>query len=715
MTGFIYEKNKQDIVTITMDMEGPVNTMNEKYMELMEETVERLESEKESIKGVIITSAKTTFFAGGDLKSLLKVNKGDEEEYFEATEKNKQYLRRLEKLGKPVVAAINGAALGGGCEICLACNYRVAINDPKSKIGMPEVSLGLLPGAGGIVRTVRMLGLQNALPLLLEGKRLKPERALKAGLIDELAIDTDDMIEKAIKYIDNNPEVIQPFDMDGYKIPGGDMKDSNILQIAQIAPSMLYKKTKGLMPAPKKILSVAVESLQVDVDTALRIESRGFTSLVVSPEAKNMITTFFFQLNELNAGGSRPKDIEKTKVKKVGVLGAGMMGQGIAYVSAKAGIEVILKDISIEAAEKGKEYSKNICDKLIAKKRMDETKKDILLSLIKPVETDEELEGCDLIIEAVFENLELKKKIFKDTEKYLVNDGVYSSNTSTLPITELSTAIAKPEKFIGLHFFSPVEKMPLLEIITSDKTDAKTLAKSFDYAQQIRKTPIVVNDSRGFFTSRVFGTFIDEGCKLLKEGIDPVLIDKLARQAGMPVGPLEVHDEVSQELSKKVAATNRELDKMTEQDFCNIHLSSVEVGDRMIDEFKRGGRAYGGGYYEYPEKGKKYIWPKLYELYHNPEVNLPHQDIKDRILFRQIIESLKCLEEGVFESVINGNIGSIMGIGFPPHTGGVFQFINTYGIGKFIDRLRELEEKYGDDFCTPKILLEKIEKDELFI
>ncbi|MCP3923652.1 MAG: 3-hydroxyacyl-CoA dehydrogenase [Desulfobacterales bacterium] len=715
MTGFIYEKNEQDIVTITMDMEGPVNTMNEKYMELMAETIERLESEKDSFKGVIIASAKKTFFAGGDLNNLLAINKGDEEEFFKANEINKQYLRRLEKLGKPVVAAINGAALGGGCEICLACNYRVAINDPKSQIGMPEVSLGLLPGAGGVVRTVRMLGLQNALPLLLEGKRLKPERALKAGLIDELADDANDMIEKAVKYINANPEAVQPFDVDGYKIPGGDLKNPNVLQVAMIAPSMLLKKTKDLMPAPKKILSVAVESLRVDVDTALRIESRGFTSLITSDVAKNMITTFFFQLNELNAGGSRPKEIEKTKVKKVGILGAGMMGQGIAYVSAKAGIEVILKDISMEAAEIGKDYSRKICDKLVSKKRMDGAKKDALLNLIKPVEKDEELEGCDLIIEAVFENIELKKKLFKDTEKYLTKNGVYGSNTSTLPITELSKAVSKPENFIGLHFFSPVEKMPLLEIITSHKTNAQTLAKSFDYAQQIKKVPIVVNDSRGFFTSRVFGTFIDEGCKLLKEGVDPVLIDKLARMAGMPVGPLEIHDEVSQELSKKVAATNRDLDKMIGQEFSDIHLSSVEVGNRMIDEFGRGGRAYGGGYYEYPENGKKYIWPKLYELYHNPEVNLPHQDIKDRILFRQVIESLKCYEEGVFESVINGNIGSIMGIGFPPHTGGVFQFINTYGLNNFVKRVRELSDKYGSDFEVPQILLDRAEKEELFV
>ena len=715
MTGFIYEKNDEKIVTITMDMTGPVNAMNEEFIDLMDETVERLEREKDDISGVIITSAKKTFFAGGDLKMLIGVQKGDESSFFKANEINKSYLRRLEKLGKPVVAAINGAALGGGCEICLACHHRISLNNPKIQIGMPEVSLGLLPGAGGIVRTIRMLGLQNALPLVLEGKRLKPEKALKAGLIDELADTVDDMMQKAVLFIRSNPEAVQPWDAPGFKIPGGDAKDPNVMQVMQAAPCMLFKKTKGLMPAPKKILAVAADSLRVDFDTALRIESRGMTSLVVTPEAKNMITAFFFQLNELNGGGSRPDHIEKTSVRKLGILGAGMMGQGIAYVSAKVGIEVILKDISLEAAEKGKAYSRVICDKLVAKGRLAESKRDDLLNLITPTDSDDDLNGCDLIIEAVFENIELKNKIIKSTEEYLSPKGVWGSNTSTLPITELAKAASKPDNFIGIHFFSPVEKMPLVEIITGEKTSDETLAKAFDYAQKINKIPIVVNDSRGFFTSRVFGTFIDEGCRLLKEGVDPVLIDMLARSAGMPVGPLEVHDEVSQELSKKVSATNKDLDKARDENFCGISPTATEVGNRMIDEFGRRGRAYGGGYYEYPENGKKYIWPKLYELYHKPEVKLPHQDIKDRILFRQIVESLKCLEEGVFESVINGNIGSIMGIGFPPHTGGVFQFINTYGIGKFIDRLRELEEKYGDDFCTPKILLEKIEKDELFV
>lgn len=714
MSGFIYEKNKDNIVTITMDMPGPVNAMNEEFIRLMEETVIRLESEKNDITGVIITSAKDTFFAGGDLNQLVKIQKGQEKEFFDSAEKNKSFLRRLELLGKPVVAAINGAALGGGCEICLACHHRIAINNPKSQIGMPEVSLGLLPGAGGTVRTVRMLGLEKALPLLVEGKRLKPEKALEAGLINELANDRDDMMQKAVKWIKENPTAAQPWDQKGYKIPGGDAKHPYIIQILQAAPSMLYKKTKGLMPAPKKILSVAAESLRVDFDTALRIESRGLTSLVVSPEAKNMINTFFFQLNDLNAGGSRPKGVEKTKVKKLGMIGAGMMGQGIAYVSAKVGIEVILKDISREAAEKGKAYCEKLCAKLVSKGKMAQAQMDELLNLIKPSAEDKDLEGCDLIVEAVFENIELKNKIISGTEKYLVKNGVYGSNTSTLPITELSKATEKPENFIGIHFFSPVEKMPLVEIITGRKTSPETLAKAFDFAQQIKKTPIVVNDSRGFFTSRVFGTFIDEGCKLLQEGINPVLIDTLAKQAGMPVGALAVHDEVSQELTKKVGATNKELDAKRGESFCSTNPTTMEIGNRMVDEFKRGGRAYGGGYYDYPENGPKRIWPKLYDLYYKPEVNYPNQDIKDRILFRQVIESVKCLDEGVFNAVRDANIGSIMGIGFPPHTGGVFQYINTYGIRKFVERAQELAAKYGERFNPPASLKKKAESQGVY-
>ncbi len=714
MGEFTYQKDTQDIVTITMDMTGPVNAMNEEFVELMDGTMDRLEKEKEEIAGVIITSAKDIFFAGGDLNKIISFQKGQEKMIFDSIERTKSYLRRLELLGKPVVAAINGAALGGGCEIGLACHYRIAINDKKTQIGMPEATLGLLPGAGGIVRTVRMLGLGNALSFLMEGKKLRPQKALAAGLINELAEDENDMFEKAKVWIKANPSPVQPWDAKGYKFPGGDADDPMVKQILQIAPGMLYQKTRGLMPAPETVLAVAAESLRVDMDTALRIESRGFTKLSVTPVAKNLITTFFFQMNKLNQGESRPKDVGKNTVRKVGILGAGMMGQGLAYVTAKAGIEVLLKDVTIEAADKGKAYSEKLLSKAVKRGWMDEEKKSRVLSLIKPTIKDEDLEGCDLIIEAVFENMDLKHKVIKGTEPFLAKDGVYASNTSTLPITQLAKASNIPENFIGLHFFSPVDKMPLVEIITGEKTSETTLAKGFDFVQQIKKVPIVVNDSRGFFTSRVFATFIDEGCRMVKEGVDPVLVDAMGRMAGMPVGPLTIHDEVAQELTLKIAETNKELDEKLGDDFASGNPLTYELSKLFVKEYGRGGKAHGGGWYEYKEDGSKAIWPKVYELFHMPEVELPKQDMIDRILFRQIIESVKCFEENVLEAVSDANIGSVMGIGFPPYTGGVLQYINTYGVKAFVKRSMALAQKYGARFNPPELLLKKAEKNEWF-
>ena len=714
MSGFIYEKDSENIVTITMDMTGPVNAMNDEFIDLMDGTMDRLEKDKDDIAGVIITSAKDTFFAGGDLKKILSFEKGQEEKFFKAAEKNKKYLRRLEQLGKPVVAAINGAALGGGCEICLACHRRIAIDDTKTRIGMPEVSLGLLPGAGGIVRTVRMLGLQKALPLLVEGKTLRPEQALAEGLVDELAADADDMKKKAVAWINAKPEARQPWDVKGYKIPGGGADDPEIIQLLRVAPGVLYQKTQGVMPAPEAILAVAAESLRVDVDTALRIESRYFTSLVFTPVAKNMINTFFFQLNALNAGGSRPKDAPKSKVQRVGILGAGMMGQGIAYVSARAGIDVVLKDISLEAAEKGKSYSDKLLSKAIKRGKMNEENKSAILDLIKPTAENEALDGCDLIVECVFENMDLKHKVIRETEPCLAKDGVFASNTSTLPITELAKVAGSPKNFIGLHFFSPVDKMPLVEIIMGKNTSAKTLAKGFDYVQQIRKVPIVVNDARGFFTSRVFGTYIDEGCRMVKEGLDAVLVDAMGRQAGMQVGPLTVHDEIAQELIVKVSESNKALDEKLNDNFCAINPVMDEMSRFLVKEHDRRGRAYGGGWYDYPENGNKQIWSKLYDLFYKSDVQLPREDLIDRILFRQIVEALRCYQEGVFNEVRDGNIGSIMGIGFPPYTGGVLQYINSYGVQKFADRAKDLASKYGNRFDPPEVLLKKVENAEFF-
>lgn len=714
MSVFNYEKDADGIVTVTMDMTGPVNAMNEEYRDAMSGTVNKLKAESD-LTGVVFASAKKVFFAGGDLNDLLAAQPGDEAEFMDVLTATKADLRELEKLPVPVVSAINGAALGGGFEICLSTNHRIAYNHKSVQIGLPEVSLGLLPGGGGVVRMVNLLGLQTALPYLLEGKKVTPEKALAAGMIHETVDAIDELVPRAKAWIlenkDNEAAAVQPWDQKGFRIPGGNASSPKLAQVLMATPAMLAKTTRGLLPAPEQILDCAVEAARVDFDAALRTESRGLAYLVTTPQAKNMINTFFFQMNKLNGGASRPKDIEPQLTKKLGVLGAGMMGQGIAYVSAMAGMEVILKDISQESAEKGKAYSEKLLEKRVSRGRMTEEKKTDVLSLIKPTANDEDLQGCDLIIEAVFENMELKNKITASTEKYLAEDGIWGSNTSTLPITLLAEGASKPENFIGIHFFSPVDKMPLVEIICGEETSDIALAKAYDYTRQIRKTPIVVNDSLGFFTSRTFGTYIDEGVRVMTEGVHPVKVDNLGKAIGMPVGPLTVHDETSLELGRKAMETWEAMGvkgKWGEQDAVD------EVTAFMIGENNRGGRHHGGGYYEYLAGGGKTIWPGLLDKYYKPEVEISEEDIKDRMLFRQVIESLKCLETNVLRTVTDGNIGSIMGIGAPVWTGGFLQFVNTYGLEKFQARCEELAETYGERFNCPAIVAEKIAAGETF-
>ena len=714
MSVFQYQKDADGIVTVTMDMTGPVNSMSAEFTPVMKETVKKLEKE-EGLTGVVFASAKKTFFAGGDLNSLLATTPEQTQDFFNNIEDMKADFRRLEKLPVPVVSAINGAALGGGFEICLMTNYRIAYNHKSVQLGLPEVGLGLLPGGGGVVRMVNLLGLQNALPFLLEGKKVTPEKALKAGMIHETVDSLDALIPRAKAYIleqkGNEAAAVQPWDVKGFKIPGGDANSPKLSQVLMGAPAMLAKKTRGLLPAPEQILDCAVEATRLDFDTAMTIESRGLAHLAVTPEAKNMISTYFFQMNKVNGGASRPQGIEPQLTKKVGVLGAGMMGQGIAYVSAMAGIEVILKDISEESSEKGKAYSERLLAKRVANGRMTEEKKATILALIKPTADDNDLQGCDLIIEAVFENIELKNKITQSTEKFLAEDGVWGSNTSTLPITQLAAVSSKAENFIGIHFFSPVDKMALVEIICGDNTSDVALAKAFDYTKQIKKTPIVVNDSLGFFTSRTFGTYFDEGARMVTEGVYPVRVDNLGKAIGMPVGPLTVHDEVSQELSRKAFETWSDMgvmDKWGEQDSLRkvINFLTVENG--------RGGRHHNGGYFDYSADGGKTIWPQLVDQFYKSDVEVSDEDIKDRLLFRQVIETLKCLQSNVLRTVADGNVGSIIGIGAPVWTGGFIQFVNTYGLENFQTRCGELAAKYGERFVCPQIVEDKIFTGETF-
>ncbi len=712
---FNYEKDNQGIVTVTMDMSGPVNAINAEYNDAMDETVQRLESE-EGLTGVIFASAKKVFFAGADLNELVLMDESGSEELFANGEFIKGHFRRLEKLPVPVVAAINGAALGGGYELSLACNHRIAFNHKSVQIGLPECAIGVYPAGGGVVRLTKLIGVEKALDIILKSQRLTPEKALAGGLIDEVVESIDDLLPRAKAWIsentDNKEATAQPWDRKGYKVPGGAINSPRNAQFAAMAPTMLHKQTRGLMPQMTAAMDIAFQSTVLDIDTMLRVEGREFIKVVTGPVAKNMITAFFFQLNKINGGASRPSGVEKNPTRKLGILGAGMMGQGIAYVAARAGIEVVLKDMTQEAADKGKSYSEGLVAKAVKRGKMFQSQADSLLGLITPTAKDEDLQGCDLIIEAVFENIELKNKIIGNTEKYLSDDGFWGSNTSTLPITELAKAASKPANFVGIHFFSPVDKMPLIEIIVGDKTSDEALAKAFDFTQQIRKTPIVVNDSLGFFTSRTFGTYLDEGLQLLTEGVHPVKIDNMGKAIGMPVGPLQVGDETSLELARKAGETWA---AMGVADKWSDGTVTRRVIKDMIDGHGRGGRHHGGGYYEYHADGSKNIWPGLYDLYYKEDTHVPDEDVRDRLMFRQVIEALKCLQTGVLRSVADGNIGSIMGIGAPAHTGGLIQYVNTYGFDKFIIRCDELAATYGERFECPEIVKKHAKSGQLML
>ncbi|TKJ95297.1 3-hydroxyacyl-CoA dehydrogenase [Pseudomonas fluorescens] len=708
-----YEKGQDQIVVLTLDMPGQsANTMNAAYREAMAATLTRLEAEKNEIAGVVITSAKKTFFAGGDLNELIKVDKTHAKAFYDSVLVLKAQLRRLETLGKPVVAAINGAALGGGWEICLACHHRVALDDKSVQLGLPEVTLGLLPGGGGVVRMVRMLGLEKALPYLLEGKKVRPAQALQAGLIDELAADREALLAQARAWVLANPEVRQPWDNKGYAIPGGTPSHPKVAQMLAIAPSILRSKTQGCFPAPEKILCAAVEGAQVDFDTAHLIETRYFTELVTGQVAKNMISTFWFQLNQINAGSSRPQGYAPYVTRKVGVLGAGMMGAGIAYVSACAGIEVVLKDITLAAAEKGKAHSAALLDKKVSRGQLTAEQRETTLARIHPTQDDADLAGCDLIIEAVFEDRALKAKVSAAAQNVVGADAVIASNTSTLPISGLATAVPDQAKFIGLHFFSPVDKMPLVEIIKGARTSDETLARGFDFVLQIKKTPIVVNDSRGFFTSRVFGTFTNEGIAMLGEGVAAPMIETQARKAGMPVGPLAVSDEVSLSLMSHIRQQTAK-DLKAEGKAMPNHPATAMI-DLLVNEYKRTGKAAGAGFYDYPAGGQKHLWPELKTRFEQPGKQISPKDVRDRLLFIQAIETVRCVEEGVLMSTADANVGSIFGIGFAAWSGGALQFINQYGLNDFIARARYLAEEYGERFSPPALLLEKAAKGALF-
>jgi 3-hydroxyacyl-CoA dehydrogenase/enoyl-CoA hydratase/3-hydroxybutyryl-CoA epimerase len=714
-----WDQDADGIVTLTLnDPNQRANTMNGDYRESMHAAVERVQAEKDSITGVVITSAKDTFFAGGDLNLLIQVTDENLSEFTSSLEVIKGDLRALETLGKPVVAALNGAALGGGLEIALACHHRIALNNPKAQFGLPEVTLGLLPGGGGVTRIVRLLGIADGLmKVLLQGPRFKPAAALETGLVDALVETPDELIPAAKAWIKANPESVQRWDAKGYRMPGGLPSSPGIGGMLPAFPANLRKQLKGApMPAPHHIMCAAVEGAWVDIDTALKVEGRYFADIARGQVAKNMIQAFWFDLNSINGGGSRPAGYEKRNASKVAVLGAGMMGAGIAYVSAKAGIEVVLKDVSLEAAEKGKDYSRKILDKAIAKGRMTEEKKEAFLARITPTADYADLAGCDLVVEAVFENVGLKHSVFAELEPVVNGDALLGSNTSTLPITGLAEGVQRKADFIGLHFFSPVDKMPLLEIIRGAETSDAALARALDYSTQIGKTPIVVNDSRGFFTSRVIGTFVNEALAMLGEGIAPMSIEQATTQAGYPVGALQLADELNMELFLKIRNETKAAQEADGKTY--VAHPAEAVVEKMV-ELGRPGRLRGAGFFDYDENGKRTgLWPGLVEVF--PTVGDPSKvdlhELSERMLVIESVESARCVEEGVIVATADANIGSIMGIGFPPWTGGVLQYINGFpgGVAAFVARADDFADRHGERFAPNPLLRKKASNGEKF-
>ncbi len=708
-----YERDDEGIVTLTMDdPNAGANTMNAAYKAAMGETIDRLEAERDDITGVVLTSGKKTFFAGGNLADLQKISAETVGDSFREVEDIKAQLRRLEQFGKPVVAAINGAALGGGLEITLACHHRIAVDDDKIKLGLPEVSLGLLPGGGGVTRLVRMLGIQEALMgWLLQGQQRSPKEALAKGVIDELVATREELVPAAKAWIlahkDDATAATKPWDVKGYKIPGGTPTTPAFAANLPAFPANLRKQLKGSpIKSPRAIMSAAVEGAQVDFDTASRIESRYFAELTAGRESTAMIQAFFFDLQSINSGALRPAGIDRSKVSKVGILGAGMMG---------AGNRLLLRHlrhrrrpqgrVSIEGAEKGKAYTAKLLDAKVAKGRLSQEDRDATLARITPTADAADLADVDAVIEAVFEDHDLKKKVFAEVEAVVGPDTLLCSNTSTLPITGLQGFATRPADFIGLHFFSPVDKMKLVEIIRGEHTSDTAAARAIDLVQQIRKIPVVVGDGRGFYTSRVFGTLIIEGAQLLAEGVDPQTIERAATSAGFPAPPLAMLDEVSltltqhirSEAAKAAAAEGREL----------ASTPGEEVIDSLV-ALGRKGRAAGAGLYDYPEGAPKVLWPELRERW-SKNTQIPLRDLQDRYLFRMALETATCFEEGVLTDAQSANIGGIFGIGFPPHTGGPATFMTNYegGLAGFVARANELADTYGERFRPSAWLTER--------
>jgi 3-hydroxyacyl-CoA dehydrogenase/enoyl-CoA hydratase/3-hydroxybutyryl-CoA epimerase len=695
------------ILVAAMDLPGrPMNVVGEELMAGIAAAVERLT--EPDVKGLVLTSAKSDFCAGGDLDRMSKWTRP--EEPFEASMAMKAVLRKMELQGKPVVAAINGHALGGGLELALACHARIAIDDPKLKIGQPEVKLGLLPGGGGTVRLPRLVGIQQALQICAEGAEIDPAKALGLGLLGELARDRGDLMAKARAWIATHPGAKQPWDAPKFRFPGGDSRSPAVVQMFSIAPSIAARKSWGNYPAVQHIMSSMFEGGLLDFAAASSVESRYFAACAMSRESRNMIGTLWVQLGAIKKGASRPPGVPRAQVGKLGILGAGMMGAGIAYVSAKVGIEVVLLDTTQEAAERGKAHAQGLLDKAVKKGRRTPEQRDALLARITPTTDYAQLQGCELVVEAVFEDRAIKAEVTRKAEAVIAAGSIFASNTSTLPITGLAQASRRPASFVGLHFFSPVDKMPLVEIIVGKHTGDEALALAFDYVLQIGKTPIVVNDSRGFYTSRVFATYVMEGIAMLVEGVHPRSIEVAGLQAGMPMPPLALQDEVSLSLGLHVAEQTKK-DLAAEGKTYAEHPGMSVV--RQLCELGRVGKKAGKGFYDWSDDGRQ-LWPGLARLY-PPTAQQPEQrELIARLMFAQANEAARCFEEGVLRSVAEANIGSIFGWGFAPFHGGALQFINAMGARVFVERARALAARFGPRFAPADVVLRQAENGGCF-
>ena len=706
------------ILLLTIDVPGQsMNVITPEVSRDLAAAIERLRTDP-AVKGAVLTSGKASgFMAGADLKGMgamfgggaLPEGKSRMAALFDSVFSLNKLLRDLETCGKPVAAAVNGLALGGGLEFILACHYRVVADNPKITLGLPEIMVGLFPGAGGTQRLPRLMGIQPALMYLLQGKNMSPQEALGFGVV-QAVVPADQVIETAKTWVRANPtRGVQPWDEKSFKFPGGPATGLNPTFAATFVGgnAMTHVNAGDNMNAPKAILSAVYEGSQVPMDTAIRIESKYFAKIVSDPQAGNMIRSLFVSKQAAEKGARRPAGIAPMPTRKIGMLGAGLMGAGVAMVTAQAGIDVVLLDRDLAAAEKGKQYT---ADRL-AKKRMDPAKAQVILDRIHPTADYADLAGCDLIIEAVFETREIKAEVTRATEAVVGPDVIFGSNTSTLPITGLAQAWSKPENFIGIHFFSPVEKMPLVEIIVGKATGATAIAKALDYVAAIRKTPIVVNDSRGFYTSRCFGTYIQEGLALLGEGTAPALIENIGKQMGMPVGPLAVNDEVGLDLSYKVG-------QQTRADLGDAYQPGpADAVITKMHELGRQGRKNAKGFYVYPDApAKKYIWPDLVATVAGGAAeNQPTpSEVKERLLYRQLVETARCFAEGVLETPEDGDLGAIFGWGFAPFTGGPFSHMDTVGIADVVATLDRLAQAHGPRFSPPQMLRDMAAAGETF-